>query len=200
MSKDKILKKSAFGGFKKEDVLDYIEKLQQEIVSLKRDASDCAAYKREVEALKLSAEQKDKATESLKTENEALKAENSSLIEKNASLTLKLEQLNAILEKSKSDAAEYQKKYEELNDEHSKITDVSKLVSDARESVSEIVLSAGKSVDSVRADVYGAADRLKTVCVNFESSLSSLKSGTDALLETLSSASEKLNSVDIREV
>ena len=200
MSKDKILKKSAFGGFKKEDVLDYIEKLQQEIVSLKRDASDCNAYKREAEALKSSVADKDKAAESLKAENDALKAENASYIEKNASLSLKVEQLNAILEKSKEEAAEYKAKYEEMCDEHSKVTDVSKLVSEAKESVSKITSDAKRSVDSVRNDVSAAADRLKTVCVNFESSLSSLKSGTDGLLETLSSASEKLDSVDIKEV
>ncbi|MEE1139245.1 MAG: hypothetical protein U0M02_12270 [Acutalibacteraceae bacterium] len=200
MSKDKILKKSAFGGFKKEDVLDYIEKLQQEIVSLKRDASDCTAYKREAEALKSSVADKDKAAESLKAENDSLKAENASYIEKNASLSLKVEQLNAILEKSKEEAAEYKAKYEEMCDEHSKVTDVSKLVSEAKESVFKITSDAKRSVDSVRNDVSAAADRLKTVCVNFESSLSSLKSGTDGLLETLSSASEKLDSVDIKEV
>ena len=200
MSKDKILKKSAFGGFKKEDVLDYIEKLQQEIVSLKRDASDCNAYKREAEALKSSVSDKDKAAESLKAENDALKAENASYIEKNASLSLKVEQLNAILEKSKEEAAEYKAKYEEMCDEHSKVTDVSKLVSEAKASVSKITSDAKRSVDFVRNDVSAAADRLKTVCVNFESSLSSLKSGTDGLLETLSSASEKLDSVDIKEV
>ena len=200
MSKDKILKKSAFGGFKKEDVLDYIEKLQQEIVSLKRDVSDCNAYKREAEALKSSVADKDKAAESLKAENDALKAENASYIEKNASLSLKVEQLNAILEKSKEEAAEYKAKYEEMCDEHSKVTDVSKLVSEAKESVFKITSDAKRSVDSVRNDVSAAADRLKTVCVNFESSLSSLKSGADGLLETLSSASEKLDSVDIKEV
>ncbi len=199
MSKDKILKKSAFGGFKKEDVLDYIEKLQQEIVSLKRDASDCAAYKREAEALKSASEVKDKTAETLKAENEALKAENASYIEKNASLTLKIEQLNAILEKSKEDVAEYKAKYEELCEEHSKVTDVTKLVSEAKKNVSKITLDAKNSVESVRADVSAAADRLKTVCVNFESSLSSLKSGTDVLLDTLSSASEKLETVDIKE-
>ncbi|MBR4858490.1 MAG: hypothetical protein IKU08_04820 [Clostridia bacterium] len=199
MSKDKILKKSAFGGFKKEDVLDYIEKLQQEIVSLKRDASDCAAYKKEAEALRLSSSEKDKAAQALKAENETLKAENAAHIEKNASLTLKIEQLNAILEKSKEDAAEYKAKYDKLYEEYSEVTDVTKLISEAKASVSKITSDAKSTVDSVHCDVLSAADRLKTVCVNFESSLSSLKSGTDVLLKTLSSASEKLESVDIKE-
>lgn len=199
MSKDNILKKSAFGGFKKEDVLDYIEKLQLEIVSLKRDASDCAAYKKEIEALKSSAKDGEKALSDLKAENEVLKAENSSFIERNASLSLKIEQLNAILEKSKEDVLEYKTKYEDLNKEYSKITDVSNLISEAKKTVSKITLDAKKSVDSVRTDVIDAADRVKTVCVNFESSLSSLKSGTDGLIETLLAASDKLESVDIKE-
>ena len=199
MSKDKILKKSAFGGFKKEDVLDYIEKLQQEIVSLKRDASDCTAYKKEAESLRLSSSEKDKAAQALRAENETLKAENAAYIEKNASLTLKIEQLNAILEKSKEDAAEYKAKYDKLYEEYSEVTDVTKLISEAKASVSKITSDAKNTVDSVHSDVFSAADRLKTVCVNFECSLSSLKSGTDILLKTLSTASEKLESVDIKE-
>lgn len=195
MGKDTILKKSAFGGFKKEDVLDYIEKLQQEIVNLKRDASDCAVYKREAEELKAYKTQAEATADALRSEAEALKAENSALIEKNASLTLKIEQLNSILEKNKADAAEAAEKYEELHAEYSKITDVNALVNEVRDSVAAISADAKASVDSVYDDVNSAANRFKTVSVNFESSLVSLKSGTDALLSTLSAASQKLASV-----
>lgn len=195
LGKDSVLKKTAFGGFKKEDVLDYIEKLQQEIVNLKRDASDCAAYKRDAEELKAYKTQAEAEKDVLRSEAETLKAENSALIEKNASLTLKIEQLNSILEKSKADAAEAVEKYEELHAEYSKITDINALVSEARDSVAVISSDARESVDSVYDDVSSAADRFRTVSVNFESSLASLKSGTDALLSTLSVASQKLASV-----
>lgn len=195
MGKDTVLKKSAFGGFKKEDVLDYIEKLQQEIVNLKRDASDCAAYKREAEELRAYKTQAEATADALRSEAEALKSENSALIEKNASLTLKIEQLNSILEKNKADAAEAAEKYEELHAEYSKITDVNALVNEVRDSVAAISADAKASVDSVYDDVNSAANRFKTVSVNFESSLVSLKSGTDALLSTLSDASQRLASV-----
>lgn len=195
LGKDSVLKRSAFGGFKKEDVLDYIEKLQQEIVNLKRDASDCAAYKREAEELRAYKIQAEATADALRNEAEALKVENSALIEKNASLTLKIEQLNSILEKNKADAAEAAEKYEELHAEYSKITDVNALVNEVRDSVAAISADAKASVDSVYDDVNSAANRFKTVSVNFESSLVSLKSGTDALLSTLSDASQRLASV-----
>lgn len=199
LSKDKILKKTAFGGFKKEDVLDYIEKLQQEIVDLRREASDCAAYKREAESLIASKTEAESSVAALQAEIKALKAENSGLIENNAALTLKIEQLTSILEKSKADASEIEEKYESLVAEYSKITDIDALVAEARSSVSQIATCAKSSVDSVYADVSVASDRLRTVTVNYESSLASLKARTEALLSALSSASEKLGAVGSKE-
>ena len=195
MSKDKILKKSAFGGFKKEDVLDYIEKLQQEIVELKREAADCAAYKRDVDRIKASEAETEKKVVSLLEQKDALTAENSALVEKNASLTLKLEQLTSILEKSKADAAEAEEKYNILAAEYSRVTDIKSMTDEAKESVSNIASDARNAVDSVYADVSSASNRFRTVTVNFESSLASLKSGTEALLTALSSASENLGSL-----
>ena len=195
LSKDKILKKSAFGGFKKEDVLDYIEKLQQEIVELKREAADCAAYKRDVDRIKASEAEAEKKVVSLLEQKDALTAENSALVEKNASLTLKLEQLTSILEKSKADAAEAEEKYNILAAEYSRVTDIKSMTDEAKESVSKIASDARNAVDSVYADVSSASNRFRTVTVNFESSLASLKSGTEALLTALSSASENLGSL-----
>ena len=195
LSKDKILKKSAFGGFKKEDVLDYIEKLQQEIVELKREAADCAAYKRDVDRIKASEAETEKKVVSLLEQKDALTAENSALVEKNASLTLKLEQLTSILEKSKADAAEAEEKYNILAAEYSRVTDIKSMTDEAKESVSNIASDARNAVDSVYADVSSASNRFRTVTVNFESSLASLKSGTEALLTALSSASENLGSL-----
>ena len=186
---------TAFGGFKKEDVLDYVEKLQQEIVDLKRGASDCATYKREADELRAQKKLAEKEVSSLKEEKEAIKADLSEFIEKNAALTLKVEQLTSILEKSKVDAEEAQEKYEKLYEEYSKITDVSAIFDQAKQDVSKIATDAKDTVDSAYSEVGGAAERIKTVTVNFESSLASIKSGTEALLSALASASEKLGSV-----
>ncbi len=199
MSKDKILKKAAFGGFKKEDVIDYIEKLQQEMVDLKREASDCAAYKREADALRVQNAENEKTIASLQAENDGLKAENSSLTEKNAAITLRLEQLTSVAEKNREDAAEAERKYEALNAEFLKITDINAIAEEARASVSKIASDAKSAVSSARADISAAADRFKTVSVNFESSLVSLKSGTDALLDALSTAAEKIDAVDAKD-
>lgn len=206
MGTDKVLKNSFFGGFKKEDVINYIEQLQQEIVSLKREAGDNAACKRELDSVKLSNESYEKEILVLKEENAALKAENANLIEKNASYSLKLEEAQvtaadyeAKLESSKEKIEFIEHKYAELEAEYSKISDIKKLVENAKSSVADITGKAKNKVASAQADIISASDRIKTVCVNFDSSAASLKASTENLLNALSRASEKLDSIGTEE-
>lgn len=49
MSKDRTLKKSIFGGFNRADVLDYIEKLQQENVALAQEVRDISIEKTQLQ-------------------------------------------------------------------------------------------------------------------------------------------------------
>ncbi|MBQ6707790.1 MAG: hypothetical protein IJM97_02445 [Clostridia bacterium] len=81
MSKEIIFRSAVFGGFKREDVIKYIEQLQTEIVDDKRiigekvralkDAEDkIASLEAEIEKLKAS---KPKKSETKKTETETKK-------------------------------------------------------------------------------------------------------------------------------
>ena len=206
MGSDRILKKSVFGGFKKEDVLDYVERLQQEIVDLKRQASDNAGIKREFERTKSLKEALENERKTLKEEISALKEDNANLIEKNAGLSLKLEEaqvncssLCAELEKCKSVLVVAEEKYSELSAKYTEISSINNLKETAREAAESIKNDAKDKLFSARDDISSANDRLKTACVNFDSASVSLKSSVDALIAVLSSASDKLDTIGAEE-
>ena len=94
MSSEQILKKSMLGGFKKEGVLNYVEQLQNEIVSLKKEVSNGSKCQTELDELKDKKDSADRELSALKAEIEALKSENARLIEQNAAYALKLEEAN----------------------------------------------------------------------------------------------------------
>ena len=98
MAEKNILKKSVFGGFKKEDVINYIEQLQQEIVNLRREAGECSSYKRDFELMKKEMESVEKDLAVQREENTSLKEKNSELISINASLNLKSEEMQVAVE------------------------------------------------------------------------------------------------------
>ena len=95
--KKKILRKSMFGGFKKTDVINYVERLQQENVNVRRELNECTAYKRDFETLSSEKEKIEKELAVLKEENASLKARNVDLIGANASCNLKVEEMKVEL-------------------------------------------------------------------------------------------------------
>ncbi len=201
MSNKNILKKSAFGGFKKEDVINYIEVLQQEIVDLKKERNDCLLYKRDFELLQKSKCELEKNLIEQKTENESLKSKNSELIELNASLNLKVEEMTVNSENYEKKISEYEDITENLKRELADITvkkkkEAEKILSDAKEQAKAIITDAENKVKIAKSDIISASNRIYTVCVNFESASDSLRSGADGLLNALESAEEKLGKKD----
>ena len=91
MSSEQIFKKSVLGGFKKEGVLNYIEKLQSEIIELKKEITNKPDFSDEVEALKAKNEDASAETTALTAKYDALKAENEALSDKNAKLIHELD-------------------------------------------------------------------------------------------------------------
>ena len=77
MDSERILKKSMFGGFKREDVIDYIEKLQAENSSLAQEVRDLSARAADIDELN----------------NEIV-----SLKEQNENYRVELEELNELLD------------------------------------------------------------------------------------------------------
>lgn len=100
----KYFKTAAFGGFHKEDVLNYIQKTADE------KAREIASYKDEIALLK-------KEYEELSKECGALKGENDGLQEKNAELLERLGQMTIDLEKCTAQDGTAETKYQNLQQE-----------------------------------------------------------------------------------
>ena len=181
-----------------EDVINYIEILQQEIVDLKKERNDCLLYKTACEMLKSSKEESEKQLSEQKAENEALKTKNSELIEMNATLNLKAEEMAVNNENNNKKIAEYEDIISNLKRELADVTitkkkEAEKILSDAKETARTIIGNAEVNVKSAKDDVVSVTNRIKTVCVTFESASNSLKSSADELLAVLVDAEEKLN-------
>ena len=206
MSNKSVLKKSVFGGFKKEDVINYIEQLQQENVNLKRELGECSSYKRDFLMMKNSAEKAESELNSQREENVSLKTKNSELIEINASLNLRVEEMKVCLdncERKLRECEERAKKLEydlaESEKNYSKIREAEAVISQAESTALSIRKEAKNSIETAKGDVVAASDRIKTACVNFDSAAASLKASTENLLNALSQVSEKLETAEVKD-
>ena len=200
MAEKNILKKSVFGGFKKEDVINYIEQLQQEIVNLRREVGECSSYKRDFELMKKEMESVEKDLAVQREENTSLKEKNSELISINASLNLKSEEMQVAVEaceKKLSESEARAKKLEtalaESESNASKIREAEKIVADAHAAAISAKKEAAASIEGAKNEMTGVNDRIKTACVNFESAAASLRMSAENLMEAFSRASEKLD-------
>lgn len=220
MGSEQILKKSLLGGFKKEGVLNYIEQLQSEILTLKKEVNENSDCKNKLENIISEKDSSDSEIASLEKENELLKAEISELKDKNESLLNENESLNAKISESEKKIAELeekQKKWEEkvsiieakfaeiessyskMGETDSKVNGIlseaqshsDKIISDAKKSAYEISTKASFAVNNAKKEIKDASDRIQTACVNFDSSVTSLKSSAENLLKILSELSDE---------
>ena len=211
MGSDKILKKSAFGGFKKEGVLNYVEKLQAEILSLKKELNNTVSCD---ENRKL--EEKCKEYEAIVAEADSakklLETENLKLVEDNKVLSAKYqESLKSISDYEtkiilcENKIAEIEKKFSEIETlyENASQTDnkANAMMLDAVNYSEKIVAKANEKVDSAMADAASvlrnafavasdASDKLKTSKNNFESSTVALDNALNNLKFTLADLAE----------
>ena len=192
MSSEQIIKKSLFGGFKKEGVINYIEKLQSEILKLKTELSNIPNHTEELRSLK--AENEASATEiaALIAKIDTLKAENESLSERNSKLFQEAEEL-----KTANSELEYK---QQLFKEKISVIE-NKFIQLANGYISNGYYGVGynDSVEAAKNEVYKANERVKSACNSFEGSSFELKSSVDDLLKALSGISEKFDSCDDKE-
>lgn len=215
MSSEQILKKSLLGGFKKEGVLNYVEQLQTEIIELKKELNNKTACQKDVDDLKSLKEASEKRLAELSEENASLKSENGALIEQNAAYSLKIEEaqisiadyekkqqeLEAKTSLIESKFTEIEKKYAEYNITENKVKEMvsdamnysEKIIFNAKAAAAEITGEADDMINSAKVEITNANERIKTACVNFESSVSSLKTSAESLLEALSSISARMD-------
>ncbi len=196
MSSEQILKKSMLGGFKKEGVLNYVEQLQNEIVSLKKEVSNGSKCQTELDELKDKKDSADRELSALKEEIEALKAENARLIEQNAAYALKLEEANVSIADYENRQQLFVEKISSIEAKFDQIESNYIKYGEVKAFAASACAKANDAVKAAKADIAGANERIKTACVNFESSVASLKASSENLIGVLDSVSESLVTSD----
>ena len=203
MGSESILKKSVIGGFKKEGVLNYVEQLQTEIVSLRKELNECSSCKKDLDSVSVKKEIAEKELGYLKDEvaaleekNALLTVENKSLIERDAATSLKLEEAQVTIADYENKIKVYEEKINRIEEKFAEIEmnyqKYGDFIDNARNSAAEISGKAKNAVDNAKAEIASANERIKTASINFESSVASMKSSAENLLETLSAVSLSL--------
>lgn len=222
MGSEQVLKKSLLGGFKKEGVLNYIEQLQSEILTLKKEVNENSDCKNQLESILEERDNTDNGFAALKEENEQLKAVIEALNEEKAMLSAENEELKKELEKSGAVVSEFEAKqakweekiavieekfaeielsYSRMGENDNRVNGMlndakvysDKIIADAKASASDISAKTAAAVENAKAEIISANDRIQTACVNFTSSAESLKTGTENLLKILSDISDNMN-------
>ncbi len=214
MASDQILKKTVLGGFRKEDVINYVEHLQAEILRLKNDIgrkneelesieknnASSEALEGEINALKAEKDKLKAELEQVKAENSKLRSELSNnqiaLIETDC-LKSENENLRAELEKCKGEYDEklavYQQKLSSIEEMVSSIEAACGKLDESETAAAkaeEITEKLNKAVADALAQVSEANDRLKTACVSYDSSTVMLKASVENLMAILNSLAE----------
>ncbi len=205
MNSDRILKKTVFGGFKRADVLSYVEKLQGENVSLAQElrqkSTDASKLEEindkfirqssEIENLRAKLSDTDGLNKILEEKIAALENEIGSLKNENSSL-------KEALSKKESELSDISREYAVFKNDKSNslIQDAIKysdsLVDTAKESANNTLIKAGDSINSVSIEIKTAGERVRTAQVNLDYSLSSIKSCVDELLQELENSAKRL--------
>ncbi len=186
MASKQVLKKSFVGGFKKDGVLNYIEGLQAEIVSLKEQLGQKEDNEEKLSSLLESVEGKNSEIEILKSEIEELKRSKQALIEEH----------EETVEKCKNDYDEkikiYDLKFAAIEEKVAviesgctKLNETEKLVAKAKEEADALTAKANDTVRKAAEEISDLYNAFKTASVNYDSSSVALKNRVDALIETL---------------
>lgn len=205
MGSESILKKSVIGGFKKEGVLNYVEQLQSEIVTLRKELNECNSCKKDLDSANAKNEIAEKEIDNLRCEieelnkkNEALEQANKALNERDAAFSLKLEEAQVTISNYENKIRLYEEKIASIEEKFAEIEKnyqkYGEVIDNAKSSAAEITVRAKNAVNNAKDEISSVNERIKTACINFESSVASMKSSAENLIETLSAISENINS------
>ncbi len=168
MSEEVILRKSAFGGFRRADVLELIEKLQRENVELKKAASSLEEGRAELE----EAKEKLAGLEGQKAELEA-----------------RLEKLSADLKAEKQVSAD--DRASEIIRDAAKYAD--SIVASAKEDAACVLRSARARIEEAAQGVLSAQSRASTARTNLEYAMESVNGSVEQMLANLDAMGKELS-------
>lgn len=196
MASDKILRKSAFGGFKREDVIDYIEKLQAQALADKRSAEESARFAEGLAARANECDRLEKMYEQATEENRELNARLEALKEKNDEYERQLYNYGENFALLEAKLSELEERCAQINDSEKQING---LVLDAVLYSDKII---GKARDAARAVSDDARQTITATADEIDSIGSEIGRISGDFSEVIARLSEKLGvlSKDINEL
>ena len=216
MSSEKILKKSTFGGFKKEGVLNYIEELQAEILSLKKELNNSKDNLKEIDELKKIIQNNEAETSALQNENIDLKAENEELKSINKSYSEDLVKARISIKELEAKIGVYENKFSEIEKKFSEIESAyanksvesdnkatvmmqdavsysEKIILKANETAKANITKADIAVKKALSEIAVAAQKIKSTRSEYDASISTVEKSIENLSVAISEISTNLN-------
>lgn len=194
MKKNTFFKRSLFGGFKREDVIDYIDNLKSELESAK---SDIEKLREENSSLK-------DTNEALTRETDNFRSENVSLSMSLAENTISLNEAKAELKKVKEEAADLKSENKRLKAENennrSKLdraceieSHVGGMIADAKIYREKLISDAKKEIGALSASYCDAAKEITEKIDSFTDELNDLSAGVSASLSSIMDSLVKMS-------
>lgn len=186
MKKNTFFKRSLFGGFKREDVINYIDNLKSELERARKDAEELR-----------------EENSSLKSANEALASETDKYRSENASLSISLGENTITLNKVKAELSDAKNEYERLSEENlllkaenekcqSKIERASEIeshvggmIADAKIYKEKLIADAKNEISTISASYCSAAKEITEKIDSFTDELNDLSAGVSASLSSI---------------
>lgn len=216
MSSEKILKKSTFGGFKKEGVLNYIEELQAEILSLKKELNNSKDNMKEIDELKKIIQNNEAETSALQNENIDLKAENEELKSINKSYSEDLEKARISVKELEAKIGVYENRFSEIEKKLFEIESAyanksvesdnkatvmmqdavsysEKIISKANETAKANITKADIAVKKALSEIAVAAQKIKSARSEYDASILTVEKSVENLSVTISEISTNFN-------
>ena len=209
---EKIMRTSVFGGFKKADVLNYVEELQKQIEQLKEDAeakeksisqlnekveeltSRCGEFELENdeltdenEALKASVEEKN-------TQLEAVKEQNREMGENIAELTEGKKEYEGVKEKYENNAEELKKAESRLGAAYLDARKYSeKIVASANERAHSAAKATGDEIAKQANEISRLSQDIEKLSASFAKSMNELQANITVLSQRMAATAKNLS-------
>ncbi len=201
MESERIMRTSIFGGFRREDVLTYVEELQSQIEALKNDVSekensinelndkvvDLTRECSEISLLKSELEEKDTAIEALNNENTELKEQVESLTAvsaeyENAKKTIEENNLNIKAAEARLGAAFIDaRKYSD------------EIVAAANDKAHETAKSISTDIQKQAGEISRLSSEVDRISSTFTKSIDELHQNIAILAQRMAAAAKNLN-------
>ena len=197
---DRIMRTSVFGGFKKDDVLSYVEKLQQDTEALKMDITQRES---QIKELNEKIRQLEGVTAELEEKKQELEAANTvidSLKNDNETLSKKSEALGEIAEEYESAKAQLQKESEEMKVAQQRLgrafIDARKysenLVAAANEKAMQTSQGFSQDISKQASEITKLSDEIDRLSAEFNGTVNTLHANIAVLAQRMSAAAMNL--------